>query len=175
MSNGMFIPCNGVKISLNRITPSGLNARYGCNEISTARSTVSLRSWNVVVLLAQVLIHLHVSPSLTHHPDGRTLDALAANRPKHQRIDTARVTARARDDATRGGSRGETASVGAIARVAETRAGGEARGGGDTGHGENVRARVDVNGRARESRRRGVNDETIDRSVMMWITESRKR
>jgi len=28
---------------------------------------------------------------------------------------------------------------------------------------------------ARESRRRGVNDETIDRSVMMWITESRKR
>ena len=39
--------------------------------------------------------------------------------------------------------------MGAIARVAETRAGGEARGGGDTGHGENVRARVDVNGRAR--------------------------
>ena len=51
MSNGMFIPANGVKISENTITPSGLNASYGCKEISTHKSTVSERSRNVVCFL----------------------------------------------------------------------------------------------------------------------------
>mmetsp|Transcript_25313 Transcript_25313/g.40491 ORF Transcript_25313/g.40491 Transcript_25313/m.40491 type:complete len:268 (+) Transcript_25313:221-1024(+) len=37
----------GVRMSLNMMTPSGLNARHGCSEISTASSTVSLRSRNV--------------------------------------------------------------------------------------------------------------------------------
>ena len=35
MSNGMFMPESGVRMSLNRMTPSGLNASHGCSEIST--------------------------------------------------------------------------------------------------------------------------------------------
>ena len=39
MSNGMFIPVRGVRMSENRITPSGWNALQGCNEISTCSHT----------------------------------------------------------------------------------------------------------------------------------------
>jgi len=35
MSNGMFMPVSGVRMSENRITPSGWNARHGCSETST--------------------------------------------------------------------------------------------------------------------------------------------
>lgn len=35
MSKGMFIPVSGVRMSEKRMTPSGWNARQGCNEIST--------------------------------------------------------------------------------------------------------------------------------------------
>jgi hypothetical protein len=35
MSKGMFMPGSGVRMSLNRITPSGLNASQGCRLIST--------------------------------------------------------------------------------------------------------------------------------------------
>lgn len=35
MSKGMFMPGRGVRMSENRITPSGLNACHGCREIST--------------------------------------------------------------------------------------------------------------------------------------------
>jgi hypothetical protein len=35
MSKGMFMPDSGVRMSLNRMTPSGLNASHGCSEIST--------------------------------------------------------------------------------------------------------------------------------------------
>jgi hypothetical protein len=51
MSKGMFIPASGVRMSEKRITPSGLNARHGCRDTSTARSTFSLRSRKVVCFL----------------------------------------------------------------------------------------------------------------------------
>jgi hypothetical protein len=35
MSKGMFMPVRGVRMSENRITPSGLKALQGCNETST--------------------------------------------------------------------------------------------------------------------------------------------
>jgi hypothetical protein len=35
MSKGMFMPARGVRMSENRITPSGLNARHGCRDTST--------------------------------------------------------------------------------------------------------------------------------------------
>lgn len=38
MSKGMPMPVRGVRISENRITPSGLNARQGCKDISTCRA-----------------------------------------------------------------------------------------------------------------------------------------
>lgn len=38
MSKGMFMPGRGVKMSLNRMTPSGLNACHGCREISTCEA-----------------------------------------------------------------------------------------------------------------------------------------
>ena len=86
MSNGMFIPANGVKISENTITPSGLSASYGCKEISTHKSTVSERSRNVV-FFAQILVHFPVPSSLSHHPDGRSF-ALARrfDRAHHERV-----------------------------------------------------------------------------------------
>ena len=37
MSKGMFMPVSGVRMSENRMTPSGLNACHGCREISTCR------------------------------------------------------------------------------------------------------------------------------------------
>ena len=81
----MFIPANGVKISENTITPSGLNASYGCKEISTHKSTVSERSRNVVCF-AQILVHFHVPSSLSHHPDGRSFALLAFDRAHHERV-----------------------------------------------------------------------------------------
>ena len=44
MSNGMPTAGSGVKMSLNRMTPSGRNAAHGCRLISTMRSVVSERS-----------------------------------------------------------------------------------------------------------------------------------
>lgn len=35
MSKGMFIPLKGVRISENKMTPSGLKAFQGCRETST--------------------------------------------------------------------------------------------------------------------------------------------
>lgn len=35
MSKGMPMPVKGVRMSENRMTPSGLKARQGCSEIST--------------------------------------------------------------------------------------------------------------------------------------------
>ena len=35
MSKGMFIPVSGVRMSENKMTPSGWNALQGCSEIST--------------------------------------------------------------------------------------------------------------------------------------------
>ena len=35
MSNGMFIPVRGVRMSEKSMTPSGWKARQGCNDIST--------------------------------------------------------------------------------------------------------------------------------------------
>ena len=37
MSKGIPMPVKGVRMSENRITPSGLKARQGCKEISTCR------------------------------------------------------------------------------------------------------------------------------------------
>ena len=35
MSKGMFMPVRGVRMSENRMTPSGLNALHGCRDTST--------------------------------------------------------------------------------------------------------------------------------------------
>jgi hypothetical protein len=45
MSKGMFMPVRGVRMSLNRMTPSGLNACQGCREISTCRASTEMRQW----------------------------------------------------------------------------------------------------------------------------------
>ena len=42
MSKGIPMPVRGVRISENRITPSGLKARQGCREISTCRGPTLL-------------------------------------------------------------------------------------------------------------------------------------
>ena len=41
MSKGMFMPVRGVRMSENRMTPSGLNACHGCREISTYKCRTS--------------------------------------------------------------------------------------------------------------------------------------
>jgi len=41
MSKGMPMPVKGVRMSENRMTPSGLKARQGCSEISTCISLTS--------------------------------------------------------------------------------------------------------------------------------------
>ena len=45
MSKGMFMPVRGVRMSENRITPSGWNARQGCSEISTCSQTQKIKFW----------------------------------------------------------------------------------------------------------------------------------
>ena len=50
-SNSIPNAGNGVKISLNMITPSGLNARHGCIDSSMAISGVSLRCLNPYLVL----------------------------------------------------------------------------------------------------------------------------
>lgn len=51
MSKSMPMPVRGVRMSEKRITPSGLNARQGWSETSTAMSAFSERSRNVVCFL----------------------------------------------------------------------------------------------------------------------------
>ena len=44
MSKGMFMPASGVRMSENRITPSGRNASHGCSEISTCSAQGDVRT-----------------------------------------------------------------------------------------------------------------------------------
>ena len=50
MSNGMFMPVRGVRMSENRITPSGLKACHGCSDTSTCAEGRSIqlhiKRWN---------------------------------------------------------------------------------------------------------------------------------
>ena len=56
MSKGMPMPVSGVRISENRMTPSGLKARQGCSEISTCTTTSVNQIQGVVVVVVICLL-----------------------------------------------------------------------------------------------------------------------
>jgi hypothetical protein len=68
MSKGMFMPVRGVRMSLNRMTPSGLNASHGCREISTCRCKVCTHFVaNSIVMLKARLTAVHAKVSRVQH------------------------------------------------------------------------------------------------------------
>ena len=74
-SNSMPSAGSGVRISLNMITPSGLNASHGCSDSSMAMLAVSERSLNGILSeylrsrkthLAAALLDPHEQPTCGH-------------------------------------------------------------------------------------------------------------
>mmetsp|Transcript_3594 Transcript_3594/g.9994 ORF Transcript_3594/g.9994 Transcript_3594/m.9994 type:complete len:225 (+) Transcript_3594:636-1310(+) len=79
ISKSIPIPGSGVRISEKRMTPSGLNARHGCREISVERSVFSERSRNDVCFLARSWYTFMYRPACRIiHTGGRSISSCRA-------------------------------------------------------------------------------------------------